>query len=207
MSMGACFECEIFDPSDEKDLLKKYTSYVNQMLYEKGHDPYQGVLKGSLQIINSISFKTTTEASNWLSQNSRKYEVKAVKVGDFNKSFQFSSKGTSLLKKLKSLDEKVNNFNSIILMKLKNQKSKFKSCPHCESKINVQMFLSKNISKSTSCPICQKEFLKTAFQIKSHELAVKEFLELEKKIEEEKLIFNKKLKNEICWFVGGWAAY
>lgn len=202
--MGAVYVDYSFDASDEKTLMKKFQGMSDDARYENGHGAYSGNLDRGVRIV-AREFKTHDEASDWVSNNHSKWNpALAVKVGDFTKSFHNTPKGKKALAQLQELEESVNNFDKKLLLKVATQKSLYKTCTHCGSKISVKHFVKGN---KTECPVCSGEFVKTEKDqalFKKLRLAL---LEKNKEVDLLRAEYDKKMGNKKpFWYVGGWAA-
>lgn len=202
--MGACFIDVTFDASDEATLKKNFSNYSEDQRHENGHGSYSGNLQYGVRVLYK-EFKDESEASEWVSNNARKWEpALAVKVGDFSKAFFNTTKGKKLLTQVTELRNKVENFDKNLLSKLAMQKSRFKCCLNCESKISVQHFVRGN---GTECPVCHKEFVKSAKDSDKLKILWETLQVKEKELAIFKNDHAKKLgKKNPYWFVGGWAS-
>lgn len=61
------------------------------------------------------------------------------------------------IEELSKMDSKIREFSNT--KTLKDIKSKFTTCPECESKINVEALLTRRSSEKLLCPICEKGIL------------------------------------------------
>lgn len=202
--MGASFVDQTFEASDVATLKNSFSTYVEQEQFENGHGGYAGVLSNGLRVV-SQTFKDMDAAYNFVESNCKKWEpALAVQVGDFTKAFHNTTKGSKAIAQVKDLHNKVHNFDKDLLQKLATQKSLFKTCNHCSSKISVKHFVAGN---STACPVCKKEFVKSPKDVEKFRSLFTSLSAKEKELELMKKEHKEKLgtKNP-CWYVGGLAS-
>jgi DNA repair exonuclease SbcCD ATPase subunit len=202
--MGACYVDQTFEASDVATLKNNFSTYAEQESFEHGHGGYSGTLSHGIRVIEK-TFKDISEANDWVEQNCRKWEpALAVKVGDFNKSFHSTAKGSKAIAQVNELYKKLENFDKDLLNKIATQKSLFKTCNNCSSKISVKHFVKGN---STACPVCQKEFVKSAKDVEKKSSLFATWSTKQKELEVMKQEYNKKLGDKKpCWYVGGLAS-
>jgi hypothetical protein len=202
--MGACYVDQTFEASDVATLKTNFSNYVEQETFEHGHGGYSGTLSNGMRVVSN-TFKDSNAASDWVEQNCKKWEpALAVQVGDFTKAFFNTSKGSKALAQVKELRAKVENFDKDLLTKLATQKSQFKACTNCLSKISVKHFVKGN---STACPVCQKEFVKSLKDAEKKKTLFTTLSVKEKELVVLKQEHNKKLGDKKpYWYVGGLAS-
>lgn len=202
--MGAIFVDYTFDASDDKTLVAEFNNCVSDSRYENGHGAYSGNLTHGIQII-STKFKDLDAASDWVANNQKKWgPAFAVRMGDFSKAFFNTAKGKKLLTQVSELQSSIQNYDKDLLKKLAVQKSLYKTCACCGSKISVKHFVKGN---QTNCPVCSSDFVKSQ---KDHDKLKKMnelFRQKQSELKIAKDAHDKKLnKNKPFWYVGGWAA-
>lgn len=161
-------------------------------------------------LVTSKVFKTDDEAREWLSDNTEKWEsAKAVKVGDFSKSFYAKPAISKLMTSIKLLKEELDCFDEAVYIRTKAAKSQMRGCKSCGSSINVAKikgpsFGEKSFRRLTDCPVCGSNYLITdtdkakKSRLEDKFLAVKQKLaSLEAKVDR---------KNEPYWYIGAWVA-
>lgn len=202
--MGACYVDETFEASDVATLKNNFTNYAEQESFEHGHGGYSGTLNHGIRVV-SQTFKKMEDAADWVQNNCKKWEpALAVQVGDFTKSFDNTTKGNKAIAQVKDLRAKVENFDKELLKKLATQKSLFKTCTHCSSKISVKHFVQGN---NTACPVCRKEFVKSVKDNEKHKALITLLSEKQKELEIMKKEHDKKLGDKKpFWYVGGLAS-
>jgi predicted Zn-ribbon and HTH transcriptional regulator len=202
--MGACYVDQTFEASDEATLKKSFADYADQERYENGHAAYSGVLNYGMRI-STQAFKTIDEAQEYVERNTRKWETAlAVKVGDFSKALFNTTKGNKLITQVNELQKKIENFDKDLLNKVATQKSLYKACNTCGSKISVKHFVKGN---STACPVCKAEFVKTAKDVERFNKLFADWKAKEKELQVLKKEYKEKMKDKKpVWYVGGWAA-
>jgi hypothetical protein len=170
--MGATSRFETVPRCSEAELQKRFRNIVEEQQHEDGHDAYAGTFgSGSGLAITNKTFASDNEAHNWIADNAEKWgNILAVKVGDFNAGYFGTKAGKALLEKLEALVDESDVFDTNLVKRAKAGKSKFRSCPKCESKIAVKYlggyggFSSSErhaYFKVTACPVCGSEFLRT----------------------------------------------
>jgi DNA repair exonuclease SbcCD ATPase subunit len=128
----------------------------------------------------------------------------AVRIGDFSKSFASSPKGKKIIEQISALEGTIESFDGNLLKKLAAQKSQYKACTNCGSKISIKHYVK---NKETDCPVCKGSFIKTEkdkllFKKLRDQLSLKQ-----KEMYTLKKTFEEKSKTEKpCWYVGGWAS-
>lgn len=202
--MGASYVDQTFEASDVATLKSNFSSYVEQENFEHGHGGYSGTLSNGMRVVSN-TFKDNNAAYDWVERNCKKWEpALAVQVGDFSKAFFNTSKGSKALEQVKELRAKVENFDKDLLSKLATQKSQFKACTNCLSKISVKHFVKGN---STACPVCKKEFVKSVKDTEKQKTLFATLSEKEKELVVMKKEHDKKLgEKKPYWYVGGLAS-
>lgn len=202
--MGACFIDTIFEASDEATLKKNFANYAEQQRYDNGHDAYSGVLNYGVRVSTQV-FKTMDEAQKYVENNTRKWETAlAVKVGAFSKALFNTPKGNKLITQVNELRQKIQVFDKELLKKLETQKSLFKGCSHCGSKISVKHFVK---GTSTECPVCHHEFVKAPKDIERLKKLAGDLVTKKKELQVMTKEYSQKMGNtKPCWYVGGWAS-
>lgn len=202
--MGSCFVDHTFDATDEATLKKNFANRVEDDCHEHGHGAYSGNLNHGIRVSSQV-FKTMDEAQQYVENNTRKWEpALAVKVGDFSKALFNTPKGKKLITQVTELRATVEGFDKELLKNLSTQKSLFKSCIHCGSKISVKHFVK---GSSTSCPVCSKEFVKAPKDTEKLKKLYADIMVKEKDLQVMKVEYSKKMGDKKpCWYVGGWAS-
>ena len=202
--MGASYIDLTIEACDENTLKQKYSDFEKDSSYQYGNDAYSGTLKYGVRICIK-TFKTSEEAEEWVSENQQKWGPSyAVKIGDFNKAFYNTAKGKKLTSVVNDLKFKVTNFDKDLLQKLSTQKSQYKGCTHCGSKISVKHFVR---GKETTCPVCHGELVKSQKDIDTFKKLTIQLNEKTKELTVLQQTHNTKLgKNKPYWYIGGWAS-
>ncbi len=196
--MGSCYKSQQFPVSSEKELMEAFRIHQKDLVDYYGNDPYSGQLtKCGLKVCN-ISFKTSSEANDYISERTNKYgDAYAVKVGDFSKAYPQTKKEIDTFAKLKEVQKQIVDFDKDLVIRVKSSKSLFKGCTHCGSKVAVKFI------QNTHCPVCNRELIKTQTDHKK----ITSLFQKENSLKEEIKAQKEKYKNVVAyWLVGGWAA-
>lgn len=202
--MGANYVDYTFEASDEATLKRNFNERAEQDRFEHGAGAYSGTLQHTFRIV-AQTFKTINDAEVWVQNNTRKWEPAfAVKVGDFSKALFNTTKGNKLITQINDLRVKLENFDKDLLKKLATQKSLYKGCTNCGSKISVKHFVK---GTSTFCPVCSKELVKSAKDIEKLKSLQESYIQKNQELKDMKKEYNKKVGDKApCWYIGGWAA-
>lgn len=193
--MGAVYTTKSFPASASKQLQKDFSDYQESCTNKYGSDTYSGhmgLARGL--VISNKEFKDKSSAIDWLENNVQKWEsAKAVKVGDFSKSFPKTIAEKNLLIKYEEVKSRLSNWDTTILSRTKKGKSLLKGCDKCGSKIALKFLQTNN------CPVCgNSNYLETDTDKKQKATLSKSFKDLHTKIE----LAKSKNKNAACWMVG-----
>jgi hypothetical protein len=168
------------------ELERRFHGIVEAQQYEDGHDAYAGTFGScsGLQVTSQV-FADEGAASSWILDNAEKWgKVLAVKVGDFNAGYFGTKTGQALLVKHAALAKELEEFDSALVKRVKEGKSKFRSCPKCESKVAVKYIgnmagLSPSqrdaYCRPTACPVCGSEFIRTPTDQKRYDALKKRY--------------------------------
>lgn len=206
---------------------------LEDMAREGGTDGYCGNWNAcnGLSIVNR-TFKDETEARDYVERRAEKNgDVLALRVGDFSKVWPVTKAQQDLQARLAKLETESNEFEYRILERAQAQKSKKKTCGHCESGINVHAIQKPSLKELltsngyfrgnmfymrgrhmmthvfglTDCPVCCRNLLKTETDLKNEESLRKRLAEARKKVQESQAAFAKDNagKPQPFWFVYG----
>lgn len=204
-----------------------------EMAREGGTDSYCGNWNAcdGLQIVNR-AFANQDEADSYVERHAHKNgDVLALKVGDFTKVWPVTKAQKELQARLSKLEMEANEFDYRILERAQAQKSKKKTCAHCESSINVRAIHKPALSElrktngyfdghlffmrgrhmmttlfgMTDCPVCCRNLLKTETDVKNEESLKKRLSEAHQKVRESQAAFAKDNlgKPQPYWYVYG----
>jgi predicted RNA-binding Zn-ribbon protein involved in translation (DUF1610 family) len=191
------------------DEIERSTSYNRQ--------PYSGTWaeKNSTQVRKGAPFNSHSEAEDWIMDNNEKwgpldvvcYHLKEVSISP-----------PALLKKEKKeekarlLHQKVRDGQNLHIVlvneefkKIKEQKSEYKGCSSCGSKLSVKHL------KTYTCPLCQANLLSNtavkriqANTVKTEALSVKHKAMLAELVADREKLTTK--STETRWMIGGWCS-
>lgn len=219
--MGASFVYESF--SSDCNLKESVESVIASDKHQFGHDTYNGSWSGKSGVVVSKEvFIDVNKAHDYLCDNTDKWDyellaVKVIKVEKSKKQLKLEEKTKNLNKDLLELQDQYSeayirndlNILSQALNRVKNQKSKFKTCEKCSSKISIGHL------SSHRCPVCgNKHFcitnseLKKIERLKEKEGKLKLMIDdISKEIEREIEAIKSSLdinSNGYYWLVGSW---
>lgn len=200
--MGACFDSRTLKASDEKTMREKFAQMQEDSCTEYGNDTYAGHIGIARGLeVSSKAFKSSKEAHEYVESNAQKWgPAIAVKVGDFSKVFPVTATEKKESAKLKELQEKYNNWDNDLLLRVKKAKSTQRGCKKCGSKISVKYV------KTIACPVCGDiHFVKTETDNKVFQSLQVKLKEQKAKITEMSKKYEDKNK-ENYWFIGAWCA-
>lgn len=200
--MGACFDSTTFKASDEKTLKESFSHHQECLRYDNGSDTYAGHMGIAQGIsITSKSFKTVSEAEDYVEQNAQKWgPAIAVKVGDFSKVFPVTTTEKKEVEKHKELKSKFDNWETDLISRVKQSKSTQRGCKKCGSKISVKYV------KTTACPVCgNHHFVETETDKKNYESLRTKLKAQQEKVSALSKKYDEKNKNNF-WYVGAFCA-
>lgn len=207
--MGAALVCRSFPASSTGDLSKAVDVRISRAGYEQGHCHSGDWGEKTGVRISQQEFFDADMASDYIGENAPKSDDQLLAV----KVFKANTKAlNSVIKQYQRVQQKIfdadsdlnMNFYQQLLKRVKGQKSKFKQCGTCSSRIAISYL------KSPICPVCSdREFLFTASDHKKRAALVtkrqklsSELKDLEKKRETASQAAAKKA-NDWYWLVGG----
>lgn len=200
--MGSCFDSRTLKASDEKTMREKFSHIKADACSEYGNDSYAGHIgmTNGLEVSSKV-FKNANEAHNYVESNAQKWgPAIAVKVGDFSKVFPVTATEKKEALKLTELQEKYNNWDNDLLLRVKKAKSTQRGCKKCGSKISVKYV------QTITCPVCGDiHFVKTDTDNKAFQVLQVKLKEQKAKITEMSKKYEDKNK-ETYWFIGAWCA-
>jgi hypothetical protein len=204
-----------------------------QMGREGGIDSYCGNWNAcsGLHIVNR-TFKDQAEADAYVERNAEKNgPVLALRVGDFSKVWPVTKAQEEMQARVTKLEAEANEFDYRILERAQAQKTKKKTCGHCESSINVRAIrkpaisdlrrsngyfdghlyfmrgrhMLTNLFGLTDCPVCCRNLLKTDTDAKNEESLKKRLAEAVKKVQESQAAFARENAGKPLpfWYVHG----
>lgn len=206
---------------------------LEEMAREGGTNSYCGNWNAcsGLHIVNR-TFANQAEADTYVERHAEKNgSVLALKVGDFSKVWPVTKAQQELQARVAKLEVEANEFDYRILERAQAQKTKKKTCSHCESSINVRaihkpalselrrtngyfdgnLFFMRgrhmltNLFGMTDCPVCCRNLLKTDTDVKNEESLKKRLAEAQKKVQESQAAFARENagKPQPYWYVYG----
>jgi DNA repair exonuclease SbcCD ATPase subunit len=210
-----------------------YQDKLEEMAREGGTDSYCGNWNAcsGLRIVNH-TFKNQAEADAYVERHAEKNgAVLALRVGDFSKVWPVTKAQQELQARVAKLEVEANEFDYRILERAQAQKSKKKTCSHCESSVNVRAIHKPALSElrrtngyfdghmffvrgrhmmtslfgMTDCPVCCRNLLKTDTDVKNEESLKKRLAEALKKVQESQAAFARENagKPQPFWYVYG----
>lgn len=200
--MGANFSSVTFKACDEKTMREKFNTYQDDMCYEHGSDSYAGHLGIAHGLnVSTMVFKDTNAAHDYIINRAEKRgPAIAVKVGDFSKVFPVTATEKKEVVKLQEMETKYKNWDSDLLLRVKQAKSTQRGCKKCGSKISVKYV------KDINCPVCgDVHFIKTETDNKNFKVLQTKLKEQQNKIATLSKKYDEKNKNN-CWYIGAWCA-
>lgn len=200
--MGACFDSVTFKACDVETLHQKFEDYQDSMRCENGSDSYAGHIGIANGLnVSTMVFKDTKAANEYVSNRAEKWGAAiAVKVGDFSKVFPVTTTEKKEVAKLKELENKYKNWDTDLLVRVKQAKSTQRGCKKCGSKISVKYV------RSINCPVCgDVHFVKTETDNKNFKTLQVKLKEQQTKVATMSKKYDEKNKNN-CWYIGAWCA-
>lgn len=200
--MGACFDSLTFKACDEKTMREKFKHYQEEACDERGNGSYAGHIGIAAGLhVSTMVFKTQQAAYDYLVNKAEKWgPAIAVKVGDFSKIFPVTATEKKEVEKLHELQNKFNNWDSDLLMRVRQAKSTQRGCKHCGSKISVKYV------KTVNCPVCgDAHFIKTETDNKNFKILQVKLKEQQTKVATMSKKYDEKNKDN-CWYIGAWCA-
>ncbi len=197
--MGGEYTTRTYDGKLSKDAVRsKVASDTEEMGYESGHG-YSGtwVEKGGNVDFNSTTFKSESDADDWLCENNDKWgNVGACyfeqKLGTDTQNAKIDTQRA----KVRTTESSVNVFLGQVLTKNKNVKAKTKKCKSCGTVHQVT-----NIG--VRCSNCNNIFL-TETEAKKLDKIKANIVKEQTKLKT--MIAKRGGKTEKGWLVGGWCS-
>jgi len=123
-----------------------------------------------------------------------------VKVGDFSKVFPVTVTEKKEVEKLNELQNKFNNWDTELIVRVNKAKSTQRDCKHCGSKISTKYV------KTVNCPVCgDVHFVKTETDNKNFKTLQINLKEQQTKVEKMFKKYTEKNKDNY-WYIGAWCA-
>ena len=197
-----------------KVLQKKVQNETDQQVYEGGHGPYSGTWgeKNGLQILDKV-FTSYDDAYDYVSEHNEKWgPLTAVKIAVAK---VYPNKNEAKMKKVKEKiyemevllgkhwHKRDEAYETKVVQRIQSGKSKFKTCPSCDSKIATKHI------RSPSCPVCQE---KNVFYTTTDALTLGRYAEKLIKLQDELTRLEKEgtvtpdYTGDWQWYVGGWCS-
>lgn len=206
-------------PDCNKETLKKWVrdaSEEDAFAHGNEYSGYWNMCRGL--VIEDKIFNSFEEAEEYLQENTQKWEnLLAVRAktpatlpnrATLNASAQaqfnhHTAKIAAIKKSLSQTQSTIFNFDLEIVNKWRRGKSKFKTCPACESFLRVA-YLTRH-----RCPVCNQEFPRTATEQAAFETAKNKVAALEAQLVQAEKSARKAVgvpETEVVWVVAGWCA-
>lgn len=231
--MGTTTVTRQYPACSEAELREHFSDELEEMARESGTHSYCGNWNANEGLhITSKQFTSHKEAKAYCERSVDKNgSVIAVKVGDFNKSWPETKAQKALVARVGELEKELREFEYRILERAHKQKSKKKTCSHCDSGINVHAIRLPKISELTEdcgrininsgninfmgrflramhvgltdCPVCNKNLLVTDTDTKNKESLVRRLKETQQKVSAEAAAYKKAKegKPQAYWYL------
>lgn len=174
--------------------------------------------KNSNIVFKNFNFPNKEEAEEYLLDVVKKDRIVITSFEKSVEKFEDSEISKDILEKISQTKIELENYPNYLIDKIKEQKSKTKSCSNCESSINKEYLIS-NIEKDLEinqelsfqekiqnilvCPICKnKEYLINETDKKKLESIENKIQTLENNLEKNKESFILKSKKETFFLLG-----
>ncbi len=202
--MGSNLYIETIDKCDVSKLRKEFEKQLKEQMEYSGHqEGYSGNWNTEDGLtITDEHFNNERDADDWISNNTSKWDdVKAVKVNEVKETKAYKITVESFDKRIFALRERIRDFNGIKLKKLKQGKSKRRTCKKCGSSIAIEYLHS-------FCSVCNDQsFILTPKDIeKKGELQYRHDELVKVKDAYINDYYSKALKSNWYWRVGSWCA-
>ena len=217
----------------EAQLREYFSDQLDEMAREGGSGSYCGNWNANTGLhITSKQFASVKEAEAYCERICDKNgSVIAVKVGDFSKSWPETKAQKTLVARVGELEKEMREFEYRILERAHKQKTKKKTCSHCDSNINVHAIRLPKLSELTEdcgrisinsgninfmgrflramhvgltdCPVCNKNLLVTETDTKNKESLQRRLKETREKASTEEAAYKKAKagKPQAYWYL------